>query len=74
VTHNSTEVHCDEPVEFLWRKTKKHATHNKYFEQYAQLVAAVNQALEHFAATPPAVLGLFGCYCNEPGLKRERAA
>jgi transposase len=62
------------PIEFLWRKTKKQATHNKYFEHYEQLVAAVNQALEHFAATPPAVLGLFGCYCNEPALKRERAA
>jgi transposase len=62
------------PIEYLWRKTKKQATHNKYFEHYDQLVAAVNQALQHFAATPSTVLGLFGCYCDEPGLKREPAA
>jgi transposase len=62
------------PIEYLWRKTKKQATHNKYFEHYEQLVAAVNQALERFAATPQDVLGLFGCYCAEVGLKREPAA
>ena len=62
------------PIEYLWRKTKKQATHNKYFEHYEQLVAAVNQALERFAATPQDVLGLFGRYCAEVGLKREPAA
>ena len=62
------------PIEYLWRKTKRQATHNKYFEHYEQLVAAVNRALEHFAATPSTVLGLFGCYCDEPSLKRELAA
>jgi len=62
------------PIEYLWRKTKKQAPHNKYFEQYDQLVAAVNQALDHFAATPQAVLGLFGCYCDEVGLTREPTA
>lgn len=62
------------PIEYLWRKTKKQATHNKYFEHYEQLAAAVNQALERFAATPQDVLGLFGCYCAEVGLKREPAA
>jgi transposase len=62
------------PIEYLWRNTKRQATHNKYFEHYEQLVAAVNQALEHFAATPSTVLGLLGCYGDEPGLKRELAA
>ena len=62
------------PIEYLWRKTKKQATHNKYFEHYEQLVAAVNQALERFAATPQDVLGLFRRYCAEVGLKREPAA
>ena len=62
------------PIEYLWRKTKKQATHNKYFEQYEQLVAAVNRALDHFATTPSAILGLLGCYNNEPGLKPEHTA
>ena len=62
------------PIEYLWRKTKKQATHNKYFEQYEQLVAAVNRALDHFATTPSAILGLLGCYNNEPGLKSEHTA
>jgi transposase len=62
------------PIEYLWRKTKKQATHNKYFEHYEQLVATVNRALDHFAATPAAVLGLFGCYDDEPRLKLEHAA
>ncbi len=59
------------PIEYLWRKTKKQATHNKYFEHYEQLVAAVNQALDHFAVNPAAVLSLFGCYDDEPRLKLQ---
>jgi transposase len=62
------------PIEYLWRNTKKQATHNKYFEHYEHLVAAVNRALDHFAATPAAVLGLLGCYDDEPRLKLEHAA
>ncbi len=60
------------PIEYLWRKTKKQATHNKYFEHYEQLVAAVNRALAHLATTPVAILGLFGCYDKKPRLTPEQ--
>lgn len=53
------------PIEYLWRKTKRQATHNTYFEQFGELVKAVDRALDHFAKAPEAVLGLFGCYTNE---------
>jgi transposase len=50
------------PIEYLWRKTKRRATHNAYFEQFEELVTAVDQALSHFENKPEDVLGLFGCY------------
>jgi len=62
------------PIEYLWRKIKKAATHNKYFENFEDMVAAVNRTLNRIAATPTQVLGLFGRYCDEAGLKAEFAA
>ena len=62
------------PIEYLWRNTKKDATHNKYFENFEDMVAAVNRTLNRIAATPAEVLGLFGRYCDEVGLKAEIAA
>ncbi len=53
------------PIEYLWRKTKRQATHNTYFEQFSELVKAVDRALERFESGPEAVLGLFGCYTKE---------
>jgi len=61
------------PIEYLWRNTKKDATHNKYFENFEDMVAAVNRTLNRIAATPAAVLGLFGRYCDEASLKAEKA-
>jgi transposase len=62
------------PIEYLWRKTKKRATHNKYFEQFQEIIASVEQALKYFAQHANEVLGLFGKYCNESGLVRQPTA
>ncbi len=62
------------PIEHLWRNTKKDATHNKYFEQFEEMVAAVNRTLSRIASTPAEVLGLFGRYCDEVGLNADLAA
>lgn len=56
------------PIEFLWRKVKKDATHNKYFEKFEQIIASVDKALAYFAQQADAVLDLFGLYCREVGL------
>ena len=56
------------PIEYLWRKLKKSKTHNKYFAQFSELIATVDQALMHFAQHPELVLNLFGLYSEETGL------
>src|SRR5215831_13135168 len=62
------------PIEYLWKKTKKRATHNKYFKEFAALTVSVEQALAYFATHPDTVLGLFGRYCEESGLALQQAA
>ena len=62
------------PIEYLWKKTKKRATHNKYFKEFAAMTVSVEQALVYFATHPDTVLGLFGRYCEESGLELTQAA
>jgi transposase len=62
------------PIEYLWKKTKQRATHNKYFKEFAELTVSVDKALAYFAPHPETVLGLFGCYCKESGLPLKQAA
>jgi len=62
------------PIEYLWRKTKKRATHNQYFKEFAALMVSVDKALSYFASHPETVLGLFGLYCDESGLELKQAA
>jgi transposase len=62
------------PIEYLWKKTKQRATHNKYFKEFAALTISVEQALAYFATHPEEVLGLFGLYCRESGLELQQAA
>jgi transposase len=62
------------PIEYLWKKTKKRATHNKYFKEFDALTVSVEKALAYFATHPDTVLGLFGCYCKESGLELQQAA
>jgi len=64
----------DNPIEYLWKKTKKRATHNQYFKEFAVLTVSVDKALTYFATHPDTVLGLFGLYCEESGLELQQAA
>ena len=56
------------PIEYLWKKTKKRATHNQYFKEFAALTMSVDKALAYFATHPDTVLGLFGVYCGRKRL------
>jgi transposase len=62
------------PIEYLWKKTKQRATHNKYFKEFTALAVSVDKALAYFATHPDTVLGLFGRYCEESGLELPQAA
>jgi transposase len=62
------------PIEYLWKKTKQRATHNKYFKEFATLTGSVDKALAYFATHSKEVLGLFGRYCEESGLELKQAA
>jgi transposase len=62
------------PIEYLWKKTKQRATHNKYFKEFVALTVSVDKALAYFATHPETVLGLFGRYCEESGLELQQAA
>lgn len=62
------------PIEYLWRKSKKLATHNQYFAEFVLLIEAVEQALGKFAQHAADVVTLFGFYCDESGMPRKFAA
>jgi transposase len=55
------------PIEYLWKKVKKLATHLKYFPEFTLLQAAVDKALLHFAQTPRAITALMARYCESLG-------
>jgi transposase len=62
------------PIEYLWKKTKQRATHNKYFKEFAVLTVSVDKALAYFATHPEEVLGLFGRYYEESDLELKQVA
>jgi transposase len=62
------------PIEYLWKNTKKRATHNQYLKEFAALTGSVDKALAYFATHPETVSGLFGLYCQESGLELKQAA
>src|SRR5437016_6553533 len=62
------------PIEYLWKKTKQRAPHNKYFKEFVDLTMSVEKALAYFATHPETVFGLFGRYCEESGLELKQAA
>ena len=62
------------PIEYLWKKTKQRATHNKYFKECGDLTVSVDKALAYFAPHADTVFGLFGRYCEESGLELKQAA
>jgi transposase len=52
------------PIEFLWRATKRTATHNRYFPEFEALIGSVEDALAYFATHPARVKALFGRYLD----------
>jgi transposase len=62
------------PIEYLWRKTKRKGTHNKYFAEFGKLAEAVDQALAGFKQQPQEILGLFGCYRQDQAETQQFAA
>jgi transposase len=55
------------PIEFLWKKVKKHATHLRYFPDFDQLVEKVEATLLRLANTPSEITALMGRYCESLG-------
>ena len=55
------------PIEHLWKKIKKEATHLKYFPAFTHLQAEVDRALLHFAQTPSEITVLMARYCETLG-------
>lgn len=48
------------PIEHLWRRIKRQATHNRYFKCFEDLTASVDAALQALAAKPSEVKALAG--------------
>jgi hypothetical protein len=55
------------PIEHLWQKVKKEATHLKYFPAFTALHHEVDRALRHFAQTPSEITVLMARYCEKLG-------
>jgi transposase len=55
------------PIEYLWKKVKKRATHLKHFPDFALLQAEVDKALLHFTQTPHEIMTLMTRYCDSLG-------
>lgn len=52
------------PIEYLWKKVKTAATHNRYFEDFAKLTASVDKALDTLATQASEILNLMGIYAK----------
>lgn len=50
------------PIEYLWKKIKTQATHNRYFAEFALLIQSVDQALKVLATQSTQILRLMGIY------------
>jgi transposase len=50
------------PIEFLWRKIKRNATHNVYFENFEVLTSTIRSQLAKLKRKPSEILNLFGAY------------
>jgi transposase len=55
------------PIEHLWKKVKKEATHLKHFPEFTDLQQEVDRALLHFAQTPSEITVLMARYCEKLG-------
>lgn len=61
------------PIEFLWKQVKQRATHNQYFPQFDDLIAAVDRTLAFFAQQPERIRGLIGRYLQDLALVPQSA-
>jgi transposase len=50
------------PIEYLWKKVKTKATHNRYFEEFVNLIKSVEDALAILATQADEILRLMGVY------------
>ena len=50
------------PIEYLWKKIKTTATHNRYFAEFVKLIQSVEQALQILTTQADEILRLMGCY------------
>lgn len=50
------------PIEYLWKKVKSNATHNRYFAEVVKLVKSVEEALQVLATQSDEILRLMGIY------------
>ncbi|MBN2385554.1 MAG: transposase [Anaerolineales bacterium] len=50
------------PIEYLWKKVKTKATHNRYFEEFAKLIRSVDDALAVLATQVDEIKRLMGVY------------
>jgi transposase len=50
------------PIEYLWKKVKTNATHNRYFAEFVLLVKSVEKALKVLATQSTEILRLMGIY------------
>jgi transposase len=64
----------DNPIAYLWKKTKQRATHHPYCKACVELTVSGEKALAFVATHSNEVLGLFGGYCKESGLDLQQAA
>lgn len=53
------------PIEYLWKKVKTKATHNRYFENFIKLVKTVEEALRLLASQTDEIKRLMGFYTHE---------
>ena len=50
------------PIEYLWKKVKTKATHNRYFEEFVKLVQSVEDAMTVLATLANEIKRLMGVY------------
>lgn len=53
------------PIEYLWRATKRQATHNHFFPEFTDLVASVENTLTTLATRPDYIRSLFTFYFEQ---------
>jgi len=53
------------PIEYLWKKAKGKATHNRYFDEFAKLIRSVETALATLATETEEITRLMGVYTKQ---------